>query len=332
MAGYSSHSLIDISIVVMTYYHERYISQALDSLLNQETSYRYEIVVCDDCSHDKTKEIVEKYVENNPMVIRAFYNENNLGIPRNLYEARCRCRGRYICGLSGDDWLTDTHKLQRQAEFLDCNPDYFAVSTSVGIWLDGAQEPYRISPPERFRGCEITVEQYLKYACVGTGTVMFRNVFLTEEGRRDWSLMVRASSKVDDVSDALLMFSHGRIYSLDYCPHAYRVQVSKQGKHNYNSINTSIQGSKNSISAYNYLDKHLSPHYDLFFRYSSNVATMALLAIRYGELREFVSIYKSIPKSYRRRFLLIRSVPQMFFRMASYLKKRTAVVKEIHGE
>ena len=54
---------VDISVVVMTYFHEAYIAQCLDSILAQETDLRYEILVGDDASQDKTPEIIRDYAE-----------------------------------------------------------------------------------------------------------------------------------------------------------------------------------------------------------------------------------------------------------------------------
>ena len=49
---------IDVSVIMLTYFHEDYIAQALDSVLSQETSLRYEILIGDDASQDRTPEII----------------------------------------------------------------------------------------------------------------------------------------------------------------------------------------------------------------------------------------------------------------------------------
>ena len=52
-----------VSVAIITYQHINYIEQTIKSVLMQETSYDYEIVIADDCSTDGTREIVQKYKE-----------------------------------------------------------------------------------------------------------------------------------------------------------------------------------------------------------------------------------------------------------------------------
>src|SRR5207253_8901086 len=59
-----------ISIMLITYNHEKYIAQALESVLMQETEYDYEINVIEDCSTDKTQEIVTQYVRKYPNIVK----------------------------------------------------------------------------------------------------------------------------------------------------------------------------------------------------------------------------------------------------------------------
>lgn len=61
---------IGISVIVLSYYHEKYIAQALDSIFSQETNLRYEILVGDDVSGDRTPEIIRKYSEEYPEIIQ----------------------------------------------------------------------------------------------------------------------------------------------------------------------------------------------------------------------------------------------------------------------
>jgi glycosyltransferase involved in cell wall biosynthesis len=109
---------------MITYNHERFLAQAIDSALAQRTPFDVEIVVGEDCSKDRTREILRAYTERYPGRVRALLPEKNLGINRNLVATLRACQGEYVALLEGDDFWTDPNKLQKQVEFLDARPDF----------------------------------------------------------------------------------------------------------------------------------------------------------------------------------------------------------------
>lgn len=116
-----------VSVRCMTYNHEKYIENALDSFLMQETNFPFEIIVHDDCSKDRTAEIIEEYAKCYPNIIRAMYeNENQYSKPGGslLVSAMVKqaCRGKYIAICEGDDYWLVTDKLQKQYDLLKNNP------------------------------------------------------------------------------------------------------------------------------------------------------------------------------------------------------------------
>ena len=151
----------DVSVAMMTYFHEKYIAEAIDSVLSQITTYTYEIVISDDGSADGTREILKDYAERYPSIIKIHFNERNLGISKNNYETRRRCRGRYIATLSGDDYWLDAHKLQTQVEYLDAHPDCFATVTAVEGRFDEDSTPFHVYPDTKYRDRVITLDMYL---------------------------------------------------------------------------------------------------------------------------------------------------------------------------
>ena len=72
-----------LSIAIITYNQEKYISQTLDSVLQQEHEYSYEIVIGEDCSFDGTRKIIEDYVEKYPDIIKSLYHNPNKGLIAN---------------------------------------------------------------------------------------------------------------------------------------------------------------------------------------------------------------------------------------------------------
>lgn len=118
----NEHNLI--SICCITFNHELYVAQALDSFLLQESSFPYEIVISDDCSTDRTLEILKQYKERYPDLIRLHTNTTNIGMMPNFLKALMACKGEYIAICEGDDYWTNPFKLQKQVDFLEANQDF----------------------------------------------------------------------------------------------------------------------------------------------------------------------------------------------------------------
>lgn len=121
-----------VSVIVITYNQERFIGQTLDSILRQKTNFEYEIVIGEDCSNDRTREIIERYKDKYKDKIRCIFRQHNLGAARNgdniLFN---RVRGKYLAFCEGDDYWHGEDKLQKQVDFLEQNPQYVGVASNV---------------------------------------------------------------------------------------------------------------------------------------------------------------------------------------------------------
>lgn len=106
-----------VSVLVVTYNHQKYIRQALDSVAAQETEFAVEIVVADDCSQDATLALVREYQahQENMRILPAACN---VGITRNYQRGFGACRGQYVAVLEGDDFWISPTKLKTLAAFL----------------------------------------------------------------------------------------------------------------------------------------------------------------------------------------------------------------------
>ena len=98
---------IKVSVCMITYNHERFIAQAIESVLMQETDFRVELVIGEDCSTDGTRAIVREFGERFPERIRLLLPEHNLGMMPNFVATLSACRGQYVALLEGDDYWTD---------------------------------------------------------------------------------------------------------------------------------------------------------------------------------------------------------------------------------
>ena len=122
-----------VSIVCTNYNKGDWIADAIESFLRQEASFAYEILLIDDRSIDHSAGIIRKYAEEHPDIIRAFYNEENLGITRTWIKVCGEARGKYIARCDGDDYWVDTKKLQKQVDLLRENKKSLWCSTDYDI-------------------------------------------------------------------------------------------------------------------------------------------------------------------------------------------------------
>jgi glycosyltransferase involved in cell wall biosynthesis len=122
-----------VSVSFITYNQHRYVAQAIESVLMQQTLFSYELIISDDCSTDGTREICRAYKERFPHRVRFIERERNIGAVANYLETFKTCRGRYVAFLEGDDYWIDAGKLQMQVDFLEENLDFAICCHNVQI-------------------------------------------------------------------------------------------------------------------------------------------------------------------------------------------------------
>ena len=115
-----------VSVICNTYNHGKYIRQCLDSLVEQETDFPYEILVHDDASTDDTADIVREYEGRYPdkiLPICQKVNQYSQKIKISFTFQYPRVRGKYVAFCEGDDYWTDPHKLQKQYDLMERHPE-----------------------------------------------------------------------------------------------------------------------------------------------------------------------------------------------------------------
>ena len=117
---------IKVSVLCITYNHEKYIEQTLQGFVKQITNFRFEVIVHDDASTDNTKRVIQKFVDLYPDLFVPIYeveNQYSKGRETIIHILAPEIRGKYVAWCEGDDYWTDEHKLQKQYEALENNPD-----------------------------------------------------------------------------------------------------------------------------------------------------------------------------------------------------------------
>lgn len=127
-----------VSICCATYNHRAFIRQCLDGFMMQKTKFQFEILIHDDASTDGTQNVVQEYEERYSDIIKPIYqteNQYSKEISVNLSYNYPRARGKYIAFCEGDDYWTDSDKLQKQVDFLESHSDYVMCSHCYKLYF-----------------------------------------------------------------------------------------------------------------------------------------------------------------------------------------------------
>lgn len=164
-----------VSVIMVTYNHRPYISQAIEGVLAQKTSFPFELLVADDASADGNQEIIEGYALRFPDMIVPILRQKNIGANANWFDAFERTRGRYIAICEGDDYWTDPGKLQKQADILENNSGFGMVCTDYSRYFQATGTfRHNCFDTHKYRD-EVRFNDYiLDMSSIGTATVLIR--------------------------------------------------------------------------------------------------------------------------------------------------------------
>ena len=188
-----------VSIAVLTFNHEKFISQTLEGFLMQETNFDVEIVISDDASNDRTVAILKEYQNKFPKKFNITFHHTNIGMLPNFIYTLKSCKGDYIAFCEGDDYWIDSLKLQKQVDFLENNPEFSICFHNVMVFDEttkSLKEDYITINNKNI----YTKEDLVKGNFMHTPSVVLRNDFtignwLNESPIGDWPLYL---SQIND--------------------------------------------------------------------------------------------------------------------------------------
>ncbi|UYZ65115.1 glycosyltransferase family 2 protein [Hymenobacter weizhouensis] len=137
-----------VSVWLITYNHEPYIAQAIEGVLMQETTFRVELIIGEDCSSDRTREIVQAYQKQYPDRIKLFLSPKNLGMVPVLEPTYRMCTGKYVAMLDGDDYWTDPLKLQKQVELMEADATCHVSFHGVQLYHETTRQHTQPAAPQ----------------------------------------------------------------------------------------------------------------------------------------------------------------------------------------
>ncbi len=173
----NSSNPITVSVIMITYGHEKYIRQAVEGVLMQKCNFKVELIIANDSSPDGTDSIIKDILKNHPNSdwIHYINREKNIGGQANFEEGFKKCQGKYIAHCEGDDYWTDADKLQKQVDFLEKNPDYVLTFHKVKILKPNGKlvDDFISKVPQNYETIE-TLARLGNY--IHTPSVLYRNV------------------------------------------------------------------------------------------------------------------------------------------------------------
>lgn len=156
---------IVVSIYCAAYNHEKYIEKTLNGFINQKTDFKYQVIVHDDASTDRTAEIIKKYETQYPDVIHAIYQkENQYSQDKDIVKEFIlpQITGKYVAICEGDDYWTDSEKLQKQVDALEKHKECFFCVHRVEEVMENEEKTGVLFPPEDIATGVISPQEFLK--------------------------------------------------------------------------------------------------------------------------------------------------------------------------
>ena len=168
--------MADCTVVVLAYNLENYILDCLDSIESQQSEFDIRILIHDDCSTDKTLQLINDFASRSRLDVEVVVPKENrykngMGF---FYELLAGCTSKYVAILDGDDTWTDPTKLDRQINLLETNSDISISSHVFSIVNVDMSEVLGTWPNQEFRSPSSTYKELAQENFIGALTVVFR--------------------------------------------------------------------------------------------------------------------------------------------------------------
>jgi glycosyltransferase involved in cell wall biosynthesis len=261
-----NENAIMLTVIIITYNQENSIAKALDSVLEQETTYPYVIWICEDCSTDSTLLICDDYAKRYPDKIKLFAQSvNTFSDPSKVFHSDIAIRNvdtKYYCILEGDDAWCDTQKIQIALNVLENNPEYVTFAHDT-LCIDVENKTKRSQVHEIHR---IEIQNPL----------VFENAPYLHTSARIHRNVIKYSEKTKIHGDIYLFYNYldkGPLYYYDKIMSVYNIT----GKGVWSGLSASVMERLAVIDNYQ-LNKYFNYKYDEYFtRRARNPKTLLML-------------------------------------------------------
>ena len=281
-----------LSVIMITYNHELYIRQAIESVINQKVDFEYEILVGDDASTDHTVRVVSELCEEYPNRIRLIANEVNVGASKYLYNLFMMARGKYVTRLEGDDYWEITPNLQKSIDFLENNEQYIGISRANKNYSEVRDEIVSISHNPKLENNEATYDTWKR--CIGIGTPIYRNIY--KNAKEDFTVMYKACRMATEFPLGFILMTHGNVYLTDEPWEVKRCDRISTAS-NYNTIFSRIEIAKELVTIWDVIEE-MYPQFDYRWRRKGPLLMLLYECKDNGEMDFFDSYIKKFDLKY----------------------------------
>lgn len=231
---------VEITILMPCYNKASYISQAIDSVLMQETNFNFELIIIDDKSTDQSLKIAQDYQERYPDIIRIIANEKNEGCLSTTLKGYEQLKAEYFCVLDPDDYWISNNKLQNAINFLDMNSDFSMYISNTYVEEGETRTPYFIIL--KSKDCDF---EHIKNLMWGhTSGVVFRNVIFKSRVPKELYQQIGTKDEQCFEGDSfrnILHLKEGKAHCVNAIESVYRITGdgiwTKYNNFKKNSIN-----------------------------------------------------------------------------------------------
>lgn len=289
-----NYNEILISVVTITYSHDKYIVDTIEGILKQNYNGPIEFIIANDNSPDNTDIIIREYLENTviPQNIEIKYtcHKENKGVISNFNWALMQSQGKYIAICEGDDYWTDPFKLQKQVDFLENNSEYVACYHNAIInYVDKKNKNHLYNKINESRN--VSLEEIINNWSVPTASIVMRKKVI--DNLPDW----RNNIYSGDYTLILLCLNIGKLYFINEVMSVYNVSLKGS------SVSSQIKG--NSTFVFNEHIKLLK-----YFNEYTNEVYISIIKKRIKSLNNEIAYYELKEKGVVKAMM---KFPKMFF-------------------
>jgi len=300
-----------VSIKCLTYNHEKYIADALDSFLMQKTNFPFEIVIHDDASKDRTSDIILEYQRAFPHIVKPIYEKENQyskgsGIMNRIIDEKIT--GKYVALCEGDDYWTNEDKLQLQFDAMEKHPEVDICAHAVRKINAESGKALGIISPQKESGV-ISVSRVI----AGGGGFVGTNSLFYRKKAFDSVFPFRKLLEIDYTLQVQGALRGGMLY-LNDCMSDYRFMSEGSWSARYNNEDVVNAMNIRWIAMTNQLDIDTDRKYhDIIQRYMDLREVDRLLRFKhFEELRSYKSIYKKLEGKNRKKYYVMTNFPRTY--------------------
>ncbi|ASO06692.1 glycosyltransferase family 2 protein [Arenibacter algicola] len=296
---------ITVSVIMITYRHERYIKQAINSVLVQKCNFTIELIIGDDNSPDNTEEVVREFLKHHPKkhLVRYTKHEVNKGMNGNSQWIANQTRGKYIAVCEGDDYWSDPYKLQKQVDFLEENPNFGMVYAKSNIFEENTQKFLKL-----IVGSSINKKGVLYINSIPTLTTLYRSDLYQRYVNENKEIL--SNWLMGDYPKWIWFYYNSKIHFINEIMAVYRklensasnfIDAKKEMAFKYNIINIKMYYGEKYLNDSEY--SKLKNHIFINYYFSALILDPSDSIIYYNQLME-IDVLESKTKT--KLFLLER--------------------------